>query len=172
MDLLKFKNKKLYLNNFKIENILKKRHTPFYLYSLDQIKKNIDQIKSSFKNFDPLVCYAIKANSNLSILKELKKENLGADVVSIGELKLALKAGINPNKIVFSGVGKTDSEIKFAIKKGILSINAESKNEIQLINNISKKLKKIQILELELIQILKRELIRKLLLEVKSINLV
>tara|TARA_B100000963_G_scaffold313346_1_gene291245 strand:- start:20189 stop:21421 length:1233 start_codon:yes stop_codon:yes gene_type:complete len=142
MDLLKFKNKKLYLNNFKIENILKKRHTPFYLYSLDQIKKNIDQIKSSFKNFDPLVCYAIKANSNLSILKELKKENLGADVVSIGELKLALKAGINPNKIVFSGVGKTDSEIKFAIKKGILSINAESKNEIQLINNISKKLKK------------------------------
>ncbi len=143
MDLLKFKTKKLYLNNVKLENIIKKKETPFYLYSLDQIKKNIRQIKSSFRNFKPLICYAIKANSNLSILKELKTNNLGADVVSIGELKLALKAGIKPKKIVFSGVGKTDKEIKFAIQKSILSINAESKNEIMLINNISKKFNKI-----------------------------
>ncbi len=143
MDLLKFKNKALYLHDTRIENIVNQKETPFYLYSLDQIKKNIKLIKSSFKNFEPLVCFAIKANSNLSILKELKKNNLGADVVSIGELKLALKAGIKPNKIVFSGVGKTDKEIKFAIQKGILSINAESKNEIKLINNISKKLSKI-----------------------------
>jgi len=143
MDLLKFKTKKLYLNNIKLENILKKKETPFYIYSFDQIKQNIKQIKSSFRNFKPLICYAIKANSNLSILKELKKNNLGADVVSIGELKLALKAGIKPKKIVFSGVGKTDKEIKFAIQKDILSINAESKNEIKLINNISKNLNKI-----------------------------
>ena len=142
MDLLKFKNKKLYIDNFRLESILKKKETPFYLYSLDQIKKNIRQVKLSFKNFKPLICYAIKANSNLSILKELNKSNLGADVVSIGELKLALKAGVKPDKIVFSGVGKTDKEIKFAIQKGILSINAESRNEIELINNISKKLKK------------------------------
>jgi len=143
MDLLKFKTKKLYLNNIKLENILKKKETPFYIYSFDQIKQNIKQIKSSFRGFKPLICYAIKANSNLSILKELKKNNLGADVVSIGELKLALKAGIKPKKIVFSGVGKTDREIKFAIQKDILSINAESKNEIKLINNISKNLNKI-----------------------------
>ena len=143
MDLLKFKTKKLYLNNIKLENILKKKETPFYIYSFDQIKQNIKQIKSSFRNFKPLICYAIKANSNLSILKELKKNNLGADVVSIGELKLALKAGIKSKKIVFSGVGKTDKEIKFAIQKDILSINAESKNEIKLINNISKNLNKI-----------------------------
>ncbi len=143
MDLLKFKKNKLHINNIKLEYILKKRQTPFYLYSLNQIRKNIKQIKSSFKKFDPLICYAIKANSNLSILKELRKNNLGADVVSLGELKLALKAGIKPNKIVFSGVGKTDEEIKFAIKKNILSINAESTNEVGLINNISKKLKKI-----------------------------
>ncbi len=143
MDLLKFKTNKLYLNNIKLENILKKKETPFYIYSFDQIKQNIKKIKSSFKNFKPLICYAIKANSNLSILKELKKNNLGADVVSIGELKLALKAGIKPKKIVFSGVGKTDKEIKFAIQKDILSINAESKNEIKLINNISKNLNKI-----------------------------
>ena len=143
MHLLKFKKNKLHINNIKLEHILKKRQTPFYLYSLNQIRQNIKHIKSSFKKFDPLICYAIKANSNLSILKELKKNNLGADVVSIGELKLALKAGIKSDKIVFSGVGKTDDEIKFAIQKGILSINAESINEIKLINKISKKLKKI-----------------------------
>ena len=143
MDLLKLKKNKLHINNIKLENILKKRQTPFYLYSLNQIRQNVKHIKSSFKNFSPLICYAVKANSNLSILKELKKNNLGADVVSIGELKLALKAGIKPNKIVFSGVGKTDEEIKFAIKKNILSINAESTNEIRLINDISKKFKKI-----------------------------
>ena len=143
MDLLKLKNNKLHINNIKLEKILKKRKTPFYLYSLNQIRQNVKYINSSFKNFSPLICYAVKANSNLSILKELKKNNLGADVVSVGELKLALKAGIKPNKIVFSGVGKTVEEIKFAIKKGILSINAESTNEITLINDISKKLKKI-----------------------------
>ena len=70
MDLLKFKKNKLHINNIKLENILKKRQTPFYLYSLNQIRKNIKQIKSSFKKFDPMICYAIKANSNLSILKE------------------------------------------------------------------------------------------------------
>ena len=143
MDLLKLKKNKLHINNIKLEKILKKRQTPFYLYSLNQIRQNVKYINSSFKNFSPLICYAVKANSNLSILKELKKNNLGADVVSVGELKLALKAGIKPNKIVFSGVGKTDEEIKFAIKKNILSINAESTNEITLINDISKKLKKI-----------------------------
>ena len=143
MDLLKLKNNKLHINNIKLEKILKKRKTPFYLYSLNQIRQNVKHINSSFKNFSPLICYAVKANSNLSILKELKKNNLGADVVSVGELKLALKAGIKPNKIVFSGVGKTVEEIKFAIKKSILSINAESTNEITLINDISKKLRKI-----------------------------
>ena len=143
MDLLKLKKNKLHINNIKLEKILKKRKTPFYLYSLNQIRQNVKHINSSFKNFSPLICYAVKANSNLSILKELKKNNLGADVVSVGELKLALKAGIKPNKIVFSGVGKTVEEIKFAIKKNILSINAESTNEIKLINDISKKLKKI-----------------------------
>ena len=143
MDSLKLKKNKLHINNIKLEKILKKRKTPFYLYSLNQIRQNVKHINSSFKNFSPLICYAVKANSNLSILKELKKNNLGADVVSVGELKLALKAGIKPNKIVFSGVGKTDEEIKFAIKKNIFSVNAESTNEITLINDISKKLNKI-----------------------------
>ena len=73
MDLLKLKKNKLHINNIKLEKILKKRKTPFYLYSLNQIRQNVKHINSSFKNFSPLICYAVKANSNLSILKELKK---------------------------------------------------------------------------------------------------
>ena len=142
MDTLNIRNKNLYLNDVKVEKILKGKQTPIYIYSVDQIKKNIKEIQTSFKKAQPLICFAIKANSNINILKVLKKKNIGADVVSMGELKLALKAGIKPNKIVFSGVGKTEQEIKFAIQKEILSINAESSNEIELINKISGKLKK------------------------------
>ena len=143
MDYLKTKNKKLFINNFDLKKIAKKHKTPFYIYSADQIKKNIKLVQSSLKKSNPLICYAVKANSNIQVVKELKKNNVGADVVSAGELKLALKAGISPKKIVFSGVGKTEDEIKFAIQKGILSINAESESEILSINKISKKLNKI-----------------------------
>ena len=82
-------------------------------------------------SFSPLICFSVKSNTNLNIIKEIKKFGLGADVVSKGELMLALKAGVNPNKIVFSGVGKTSEEISFAIEKKILLINAESKSEIK-----------------------------------------
>ena len=143
MDYLKTKNKKLFINNFDLKKIAKKHKTPFYIYSADQIKKNIKLVQSSLKKSNPLICYAVKANSNIQVIRELKKNNVGADVVSAGELKLALKAGISPKKIVFSGVGKTEDEIKFAIQKGILSINAESESEILSINKISKKLNKI-----------------------------
>jgi len=90
-----------------------------------------------------LVCFAVKSNTNLNILREIKKLDLGADVVSAGELRKALKAGINPKKIVFSGVGKTHEEIEYAINKKILLINAESRSEIYEIEKIAKKKKKI-----------------------------
>ena len=77
-----------------------------YIYSADQIKKNIKLVQSSLKKSNPLICYAVKANSNIQVIRELKKNNVGADVVSAGELKLALKAGISPKKIVFSGSAK------------------------------------------------------------------
>ena len=88
------------------------------------------------------VCFSVKSNSNLALLRELKKIGSGADVVSLGELLKAIKAGINAKKIVFSGVGKTEEEIRIAIKKGILLINVESENEAILINKISRKLSK------------------------------
>ncbi len=138
-----YKKNKLTIDGFNIDFLAKKFSTPIYCYSLKEITKNILDLKHHFKKINPLICYAVKANSNVSILKEIKNHNLGADVVSMGELMKALKAGIKPKKIVFSGVGKTSSEIEFAIKKNILLINAESKNEILEIEKIAKRKKKV-----------------------------
>ena len=138
-----YKKDKLTLDRFDVNKIVKKYKTPIYCYSQKKIKNNIQDLKNNFKNIDPLICYAVKANSNLGILKEIKKNNLGADVVSGGELMKALKAGIHPKKIVFSGVGKVAEEIEYAIKNKILLINAESKSEILEIEKIAKNKKKI-----------------------------
>ena len=134
-------------NNLCVENITalkltKKYKTPFYCYSLSQLKYNFNSFKNIFKTIKPLICFSVKSNANLTLLRELKKIGSGADVVSLGELLKAIKAGINVKKIVFSGVGKTEEEITTAIKKGILLINVESENEAILINKISKKLSK------------------------------
>ena len=138
-----YKKNKLIIDNFDVNSIAKKYKTPIYCYSLKKIKDNIESLKNNFKQINPLICYAVKANSNLTILKEIKKSNLGADVVSQGELMKALKAGIKPKKIVFSGVGKIAEEIEYAITKNILLINAESKSEILEIEKIAKYKKKI-----------------------------
>ena len=138
-----------YVNNiFKIENcslnrITKKFETPIFCYSEKKIRENINKIKSSFSSFSPIICFSTKSNSNLEILKQIKKNGLGADVVSKGELMVALKAGINSKKIVFSGVGKTRSELVYAIEKNILLINCESKSEILEIEDIAKSRNKI-----------------------------
>ena len=138
-----YKKNKLKIDGFNINYLAKKYKTPIYCYSLKKIKNNIESLKRNFKKINPLICYAVKANTNLSILKEIKNYNLGADVVSIGELKKALKAGISPKKIVFSGVGKTFEEIEYAVSKNILLINAESKSEILVIEKIARKKTKI-----------------------------
>ncbi len=143
---MKYIKKKLTIENVKIHDIAKKFNTPTYCYSYSQLKKNINNFKKNFKTFSPLICFAIKSNTNLNLIREIKKFGLGADVVSMGELMMALKAGINPKKIVFSGVGKTSNEINYAIDKKILLINAESKSEIREIDRIAKiKKRKIQI---------------------------
>ena len=143
---MKYINKKLSIEKINFKKIAEKFGTPFYSYSYSKLKENIDNFKKNFKSFSPLICFAVKSNTNIHILKEIKKFGLGADVVSIGELMMALKAGINPNKIVFSGVGKTSLEINFAINKKILLINAESLSEIKEINRIARsKSKKVRI---------------------------
>ena len=140
---MKYINKKLKIEKVDINNIAKKYNTPTYCYSYEQLKNNIDNFKKSFKSFSPLICFSVKSNTNLDLIREIKKFGLGADVVSVGELMMAIKAGISPNKIVFSGVGKTSDEIKYAIEKKILLINAESESEIKEINRIAKLKKKI-----------------------------
>ena len=141
---MKFINKKLRIENAIVQNIAQKYKTPAYCYSFRQLKENINNFKKNFNSFSPLICFAIKSNTNINLIKEIKKFGLGADVVSMGELMIALKAGIHPKKIVFSGVGKTSKEINYAIDKKILLINAESKSEIKEIEKISK-LKKTKV---------------------------
>ena len=140
---MRFIKNKLSFDKKNVENLAKKFGTPLYCYSHNKIKSNILELKKYFQSFSPLICFAVKSNTSIKILKEIKKFNLGADVVSIGELLKALKAGIKAKKIVFSGVGKTSSELDYAIKQNILLINAESKSEILEIEKIAKKKKKI-----------------------------
>ncbi len=135
---MKYINKRLTIEKVNFQRIAKKFGTPFYCYSYSKLKENIIKFKENFKSFSPLICFAIKSNTNVNLIKEIKKFGLGADVVSLGELMMALKAGIKPNKIVFSGVGKNSSELNFAINKKILLINAESLSEIVEINRIAK----------------------------------
>ena len=140
---MKYINKSLSIEKVKVQDISKKFGTPTYCYSYEQLKKNIRDFKKSFSSFAPLICFAIKSNTNVNLIREIRKFGLGADVVSIGELMMALKAGIDPKKIVFSGVGKTSNEISYAIDKKILLINAESKSEINEIERIARSKKKI-----------------------------
>ena len=140
---MKYIKSNFHVEDVNLKKLAKKFDTPLYCYSYEKLKKNIINFKFHFKKLNPLICFAIKSNSNLSIIKEIKKLGLGADVVSKGELTQALKAGINPKQIVFSGVGKSHSELKYAIEKKILLINSESKSEVFEIEKIAKLKKKI-----------------------------
>ena len=139
---MKYINKSLTIEMVEIQNIANKFGTPAYCYSYKKLKENIINFKKNFNSFTPLICFAVKSNTNVNLVREIRKLGLGADVVSIGELMLALKAGVEPKKIIFSGVGKTSTEISYAIDKEILLINAESKSEIIEIEKIAKYKKK------------------------------
>jgi diaminopimelate decarboxylase len=143
MSHFKYFKEKLFIEKVSVLDIAKKNKTPFYLYSSKQIEENYVNFAKVFRNVNPLICFAAKANTNLTLMRMLGKLGSGADVVSGGELLKALKAGIKPNKIVFSGVGKTEDELKLAIKNKILLINVESESEAILINKIGKKINKI-----------------------------
>jgi diaminopimelate decarboxylase len=136
---MRYKNNNYFIENINLDKLAIKYSTPLYCYSYNKLRSNIINFFTHFKKFSPLVCFAIKSNTNLNLIREIKNFGLGADVVSKGELMLALKAGINKKKIVFSGVGKTESELKFAIEKKILLINSESESEIKIIEKIAKK---------------------------------
>ena len=143
MNFIKLRKNNLCVENIPALKLTKIYKTPFYCYSLSQLKSNFYSFNNAFKKIKPLICFSVKSNANINLLKELKKIGSGADVVSAGELLKATKAGINSKKIVFSGVGKTYEEMELAIKKKVLLINIESESESYLINKISKKMSKI-----------------------------
>ena len=124
--------------NFK--ELSNKYQTPYYVYDFDYIATQYNELKDAFKARKSLISYAVKANSNLSVVKHLGSQGSGADCVSIGEVKRALKAGIPKYKIIFSGVGKIDSEIKEALELDILMINVESEAELHRVALAAKEL--------------------------------
>jgi diaminopimelate decarboxylase len=127
--------------NFK--ELASKYKTPLYVYNLDYMSSQYQELKEAFRARKSILAYAIKANSNLSVVKHFADMGSGADCVSIGEVRRALLAGIAPYKIIFSGVGKSDDEIREAIEKDILYINVESEAELKRVELIAKELGKV-----------------------------
>ena len=140
MNFIRLEKNNLCVENISAISLTKRYKTPFYCYSLSQLKSNFYNFNNAFRKIKPLICFSVKSNANIALLKELKKIGSGADVVSAGELLKAAKAGISSKKIVFSGIGKTSEEIQLAIKKKVLLINMESESEANLINKISKRM--------------------------------
>lgn len=134
-----YRDSNLYCEDVSIGKLVAKVGTPMYVYSKRAIIQRIREYKDAFKDYQTLICYALKANSNLSILRIIEESGLGADIVSGGELYKAKKAGFPSSRIVYAGVGKTDFEIEFAIREGILSFNVESHMELEIIDQIAKK---------------------------------
>ncbi|MEO7300402.1 MAG: diaminopimelate decarboxylase, partial [Verrucomicrobiota bacterium] len=126
-----------------VESLAKKFGTPLYVYSQQTLTEHFRRLNSALAPLDHTICYAMKANSNLAVIRTLANLGSGFDIVSAGELKRVTAAGGDARKCVFAGVGKTEAEIEFALSKNIYSFNAESEPELQRINRVAAKLKKI-----------------------------
>src|SRR5271166_7171901 len=125
-----YRDNELFAEDVAIKDIVKRFGTPVYIYSAATLRRHFRVFDEAFAGNDHLICYAMKALSNLSILKLFGAMGAGFDIVSVGELMRCLRAGADPRKIVFSGVGKTDEEIAAAIDADILMINVESRPEL------------------------------------------
>jgi len=142
MNYIAYKENLLLCEEIPLKELAEEYGTPLYIYSKNQIVENYRLFHDALGETNHLVCYALKANANHSILKILAEEGAGADVVSAGEIYLALKAGFTPDKIVFAGVGKREDEIEYALKENIFSFNVESVTELQMISRAALRLGK------------------------------
>lgn len=140
MDYFNYREQNLYAEQVKVLDIAAKVKTPFYLYSSSTLVRHYKVFDKGLPFADKLICFAVKANSNIAVLKAIANLGAGADVVSQGEIFRAMKAGISPEKIVFSGVGKTEEEITYALKANILQFHCESLEEIKMIDMIARNL--------------------------------
>jgi diaminopimelate decarboxylase len=137
MDHFEYKNGALAAEDVPVSEIAEAVGTPFYCYSTATIERHFRVFEEALSGLSATICYAVKANSNLAVIKTLADMGAGADVVSSGELMRALKAGVPAHKIVFSGVGKTRDELTHALNEGILQINIESEPELHLLNEVA-----------------------------------
>lgn len=137
-----YRNGRLYAEDVDLAALAREIGTPCYVYSEATLRRHVRVFAKAFAGADPLVAFSVKANSNLAVLKVLASEGAGADVVSAGELHRALKAGMAPQKIVFSGVGKTAAEMKAALEAGIYQFNVESAPELDALNAVAMSLGK------------------------------
>lgn len=142
MHQFRYEGSNLFCEDVAVESLVEKHGTPLYVYSQRTITDHFQRLDKSLDHLDHLICYAVKANSNLAILRTLANLGSGFDIVSEGELRRVIAAGGDSKKCVFAGVGKTEEEIEFALKKGILAFNAESEPELQRINKVAARLKK------------------------------
>lgn len=138
-----YKGGVLHAEDVSVADIAAAVGTPFYVYSTATLTRHLRVFSEAFGALNPLVCYAMKANSNQAVLTTLANAGSGADVVSEGELRRALAAGIPAHKIMFSGVGKTANEMRFALEAGILCFNVESEPELEQLNDVALSLGKV-----------------------------
>ncbi|MAW79735.1 MAG: diaminopimelate decarboxylase [Parvularcula sp.] len=132
-----YRSGRLYAEDVDVAALADRIGSPFYVYSEATLRRHMRVFHKAFEGADPLVAFSVKANSNIAVLKILQSEGSGADVVSGGELQRALKAGIAPDKIVFSGIGKTRDEVKAALNAGIYQFNVESAPELEALNALA-----------------------------------
>jgi diaminopimelate decarboxylase len=142
MDHFNYRNDEVHCEDIPLTLVARQVGTPTFVYSKATLIQHLQKIKKAFEHYPTLPCFAVKSNGNLSILKEVFAQGFGADIVSLGELKRALKAGVNPQNVVYSGVGKKRHEIAEALEAGIFSINIESAFELELIRQVTSELKK------------------------------
>ena len=143
MDHFNYKDNSLYCEDVAIATLAETYGTPLYVYSRATLERHWHAFDSALAGRDHLVCYAVKANSNLAVLNVLARLGSGFDIVSGGELQRVLRAGGDPDKIVFSGVGKLPQEIEMALNCGIHCFNVESEQELELLNRIAGETQKI-----------------------------
>jgi diaminopimelate decarboxylase len=139
----RFVGGKLYCERVSVESLARKHGTPLYAYSQRTLSNHFQRLDVALAPLDHLICYAVKANSNVAVLRVLAHLGAGFDIVSEGELRRVLAAGGAPAKCVFAGVGKSEPEIEFALRQGIYSFNVESEPELERINRVAGRLGKI-----------------------------
>lgn len=140
--MIKYRAGRLFMEGVSVEALAGKYGTPLYAYSKATILDRFTRIQKAFKRRATLICYALKANTNKTLCRLLARRGAGADIVSGGELQRALAAGFPADKIVFSGVGKTEEELILALRRGVLTINVESAGELELLEKVARRLKR------------------------------